>query len=82
MNQGWTSAATPRPCGGSPDSTFLAALCQVYGSRLCDWHDPLRSVRAAFTMEEAIALTERAGLPDAAVTRRWPFRFLLAWERP
>ena len=44
--------------------------------------DALRSVRSGFTLEEAIALAERAGLPDAAVTPCWPCRFLLAWERP
>ncbi len=40
------------------------------------------SVRAAFTVEEARALAERAGLVGAAVVRRWPFRFLLTWRRP
>jgi 2-polyprenyl-3-methyl-5-hydroxy-6-metoxy-1,4-benzoquinol methylase len=45
-------------------------------------NDALRSVEGAFTLDEARALAERAGLHDAKVTRKWPFRYLLAWERP
>jgi SAM-dependent methyltransferase len=39
--------------------------------------DGPRSVEAAFTLQEALALAQRAGLHDARVTPRWPFRFLL-----
>ena len=39
------------------------------------------SVRAAFTVEEARALAERAGLAGATVVRHWPCRFLLIWRR-
>jgi SAM-dependent methyltransferase len=39
------------------------------------------SVRAAFTPAEALALAGRAGLRGATVSRRWPCRFLLRWER-
>jgi hypothetical protein len=44
--------------------------------------DGPRSVEGAFTMAEARGLAERAGLHGAAVSWRWPFRYLLRWERP
>ncbi|MEP0775737.1 MAG: methyltransferase domain-containing protein [Acidobacteriota bacterium] len=40
------------------------------------------SVRAAFTLPEARALAEAAGLTGATIRWRWPFRFLLTWWRP
>jgi 2-polyprenyl-3-methyl-5-hydroxy-6-metoxy-1,4-benzoquinol methylase len=43
--------------------------------------DGPRSVRRAFTRDEARALAEQAGLRGATVSRRWPFRYLLAWGR-
>jgi 2-polyprenyl-3-methyl-5-hydroxy-6-metoxy-1,4-benzoquinol methylase len=44
--------------------------------------DGPRSVEAAFTRNEALALAERAGLRGATVDRRWPCRWLLSWSRP
>lgn len=44
--------------------------------------DAVRSVRAAFSLEEARQLATSAGLAGASVTRHWPYRFLLRWERP
>jgi SAM-dependent methyltransferase len=44
--------------------------------------DGPRSVEGAFTLEEARALAERAGLAGARVSWRWPFRWLLSWRRP
>jgi 2-polyprenyl-3-methyl-5-hydroxy-6-metoxy-1,4-benzoquinol methylase len=44
--------------------------------------DGPRSVEAAFTRHEALALARRAGLTDAKVEARWPCRFLLTWHRP
>lgn len=44
--------------------------------------DSIRSVRAAFTVEEMRALAQEAGLSGAIITRRWPCRFLLAWSKP
>jgi 2-polyprenyl-3-methyl-5-hydroxy-6-metoxy-1,4-benzoquinol methylase len=44
--------------------------------------DGPRSVEAAFTPAEALALAERAGLHGATVVRRWPCRWLLAWRGP
>jgi 2-polyprenyl-3-methyl-5-hydroxy-6-metoxy-1,4-benzoquinol methylase len=40
------------------------------------------SVRGAFTMSEALNLARQAGLQDATIGWRWPFRFLLQWRRP
>jgi SAM-dependent methyltransferase len=56
-------------------------------TRLLTWSpvvhvDGPRSVEGAFTPGEALRLAERAGLRGATVTRRWPFRYLLAWRRP
>jgi 2-polyprenyl-3-methyl-5-hydroxy-6-metoxy-1,4-benzoquinol methylase len=44
--------------------------------------DGPRSVEAAFTPAEALALAEQAGLHGATVARRWPCRYLLTWRRP
>jgi 2-polyprenyl-3-methyl-5-hydroxy-6-metoxy-1,4-benzoquinol methylase len=44
--------------------------------------DGPRSVKNAFTIEEAQTLAERAGLHGAVLTKHWPFRFLLRWSRP
>jgi hypothetical protein len=43
--------------------------------------DGARSVRAAYTAEEARHLADRAGLRDARVTTRWPQRWVLEWTR-
>jgi hypothetical protein len=40
------------------------------------------SVRSAFTVSEARALAERAGLQGAEFRRHWPQRFLLSWRKP
>jgi 2-polyprenyl-3-methyl-5-hydroxy-6-metoxy-1,4-benzoquinol methylase len=42
--------------------------------------DGARSVEAAFTMEEARVLADRAGLANARIVGRWPQRFLLTWR--
>lgn len=44
--------------------------------------DGPRSVEAAFSIAEAHALANDAGLVGAAIGWRWPFRFLLQWRRP
>lgn len=44
--------------------------------------DGPRSVRAAFTAEEARALAGRAGLEGAKVLRGWPFRWVMTWDKP
>lgn len=43
--------------------------------------DGPRSVRAAFTLDEARGLADRAGLEDAEVEPLFPFRWLLTWSR-
>jgi 2-polyprenyl-3-methyl-5-hydroxy-6-metoxy-1,4-benzoquinol methylase len=43
--------------------------------------DGPRSVEGAFTVEELRRLANRAGLDGARVTRHWPCRMLLEWER-
>lgn len=44
--------------------------------------DGLVSVRAAFSLTEARALAEEAGLGGTTVRRCWPQRFALRWARP
>ncbi|HZT81268.1 MAG TPA: methyltransferase domain-containing protein [Gemmataceae bacterium] len=56
--------------------TRLLSRCDVVHT------DGVRSVEGAFTVAEARALAERAGLHGATVARRWPCRFLLTWRRP
>lgn len=41
--------------------------------------DATLSVRAAFTLGEARELAAAAGLENASIEPRWPFRFLLSW---
>jgi 2-polyprenyl-3-methyl-5-hydroxy-6-metoxy-1,4-benzoquinol methylase len=43
--------------------------------------DGPRSVEGAFTVRELRNLADRAGLDEARVTRHWPCRMLLEWER-
>lgn len=43
--------------------------------------DGPRSVAAAFSLDEAVALAEEAGLTGAVVRRCWPQRFALSWRR-
>ena len=44
-------------------------------------HDGPVSVANAFSLAEARALAQRAGLDSASLVRRWPRRFLLSWSR-
>ena len=44
-------------------------------------YDALVSVRAAFTIEEARALAQSAGLAGAQFERAWPARWRLWWSR-
>jgi SAM-dependent methyltransferase len=43
--------------------------------------DAVRSVRAAFTVDELAALAAEAGLAGAEICRHWPQRQLLVWRR-
>jgi len=44
--------------------------------------DGPRSVLSAHSLDEVRELALRAGLTNATIHRRWPFRFLLTWKRP
>ena len=44
--------------------------------------DAIASVRAAFTLEEVHAMAHDAGLHDVSVSRVWPARWRLWWQRP
>jgi hypothetical protein len=63
-------------------------LALVYlGSRLVSRSDVVhtdgpRSVRAAFSASEVLALADVAELHGATIKRCWPCRFLLKWMRP
>ncbi len=50
-------------------------------SKVVHFDGPL-SVEAAFTMAEARALADQAGLLGARMSWRWPWRFLLEWSKP
>ncbi|MCE5231058.1 methyltransferase domain-containing protein [bacterium] len=43
--------------------------------------DGVRSVRAAFTVDEAARMARAAGLEGATIRRHWPRRWLLEWRR-
>lgn len=66
--------------------TALGAVFAWVGCRLLSrsrvFHvDGMRSVHAAFTEDEAVALAHVAGLTTAVTTRCWPQRFVLTWTR-
>ena len=44
--------------------------------------DGRTSVEGAFTLAEARDLAVRAGLPDAQIVQRLPFRYLIRWVKP
>ena len=58
----------------------LAASRLVTRSRVVHV-DALRSVRAAFTMEELRGIAHEAGLAGVRIERVWPARALLVWEK-
>lgn len=62
---------------------YLMAVvaCQVLTRSPIVHVDGPLSVAAAFTVDEARALAERAGLEGATFTRYFPERFLLVWRR-
>jgi SAM-dependent methyltransferase len=66
--------------------TPVGLLMAYLGTRLLTRSDVVhtdgeRSVRAAFTLDEARTLAARAGLHNAVIARRWPRRFVLIWRR-
>jgi 2-polyprenyl-3-methyl-5-hydroxy-6-metoxy-1,4-benzoquinol methylase len=62
---------------------LLAALgIPLLGCNVVCRKDGPASVQGAFTVEEARALADRAGLTGAIVFPRFPCRFLLQWQKP
>jgi len=61
---------------------MAVVACQVLTRSPIVHVDGPLSVAAAFTIDEARALAERAGLSGATFTRYFPERFLLLWRRP
>jgi hypothetical protein len=42
--------------------------------------DGPQSVRAAFSVKEAIEIAAQAGMKPSTVRKHWPERFLLRWD--
>ena len=60
---------------------FLAYAASRLLSRSPVVHvDAVRSVRAAFTMDELGRLADEAGIPPERISRQWPARMLLTWR--
>jgi 2-polyprenyl-3-methyl-5-hydroxy-6-metoxy-1,4-benzoquinol methylase len=57
------------------------AVCRLTTTSTVVRIDGPRSVRAAFTPGEAAELAQAAGLNNARIERRWPFRYLLTWRK-
>lgn len=64
-----------------PNYHLVWLACRLLSRSPVVHFDGPASVRSAFTPAEAIALAGRAGLRGATAARRWPFRFLLKWEK-
>ena len=66
----------------SMNGFLLAALVPRLVTRSPVVHDDaVLSVRAAFAFEEMEAVARRAGLEGFSLTRRWPCRWMLSWQR-
>jgi len=66
----------------SPAGYLLAQVgTRILGCNDVCHEDGPRSVAGAFTLAEAKALTNDAGLQTATVTPKFPFRFLLKWRQ-
>jgi len=57
------------------------AACHLFTRSHIVHVDGPRSVAGAFTIAEVHALCDRAELENIRIQRRWPFRYLLSWER-
>ena len=60
---------------------FAWAGCRLLSRSRVFHVDGTRSVKAAFTPEEARGLAAHAGLDGARVTTHWPQRWLMNWTR-
>jgi 2-polyprenyl-3-methyl-5-hydroxy-6-metoxy-1,4-benzoquinol methylase len=66
----------------NPFGLFLAFAAGHLLSRSPVVHrDAVRSVRAAFTTSELAHMAEQAALAGSSITRRWPARMLLTWQK-
>lgn len=62
-------------------SLFAWVGCRILSRSPIVRVDGRRSVRAAFTAEEARSLADCAGLAGARISAHWPQRWLLVWTR-
>jgi 2-polyprenyl-3-methyl-5-hydroxy-6-metoxy-1,4-benzoquinol methylase len=65
-----------------PGYALCWAGCRILTRSPVVHYDGPQSVRAAFTLDEARRLFERAGYSGATFRRHWPERFLMRWSRP
>jgi 2-polyprenyl-3-methyl-5-hydroxy-6-metoxy-1,4-benzoquinol methylase len=57
------------------------AGCRVLSRSALVHHDGPVSVRAAWSIAEMRSMAREAGLEGARITRAWPWRMMLVWER-
>ncbi|MGA0040952.1 MAG: methyltransferase domain-containing protein [Pirellulales bacterium] len=69
-------------CRGLRGYWLAHAAARVFSRSSVVHIDGPLSVRAALTVPEVRRLAMEAGLPDAKVSHRWPFRYLLQWQPP
>ena len=67
---------------GRAELALAHVACRLLTTSRVVHTDGPRSIEAAFTMPEALALAQQAGLAGATVGWRWPCRYLLSWRRP
>jgi 2-polyprenyl-3-methyl-5-hydroxy-6-metoxy-1,4-benzoquinol methylase len=60
---------------------LAATACRLLSRSPIVHADGPLSVARSFTPAETLELAQRAGLTGVTVVRRWPFRFLLTWDR-
>ena len=60
---------------------FTSVACHTLSASDVFRIDGMRSIRAAFTTEEARRLATEAGLHGVRVSQVWPQRWLLEWQR-
>ncbi len=77
---GWVVSDLRRTIGGR-----IAAWClahTLWRTHPYARHDGPASMRAAYTLNEAVELARRAGLEDAVAEAQPTFRWALRWRRP
>jgi SAM-dependent methyltransferase len=61
-------------------AVFTWVACHTLSTSDVFRSDGRRSIAAAFSIGEARALADRAGMTEARITRIWPQRWLLVWH--